>query len=94
MMAMMKDWRRMAARLKGRSGSEGKNKHEAGEDEDGAGGMAEIPLQAPAEGGLFFAAEDAEEDVVDNVRTDDGRADEEDDEEPAVAEMNLGGGWV
>lgn len=72
----------------------------AGEEEDGAGWAAEMFLQTPAEGGGLglFAADDAEEDVVDEVREDQRSAEEEDGEEPAVAEVEVWGhglcGWM
>jgi hypothetical protein len=62
-----------------------------GEEEDGAGRAAEMLLQSPAEmGGLgLFAADEAEEDVMDEVREDQRPAEEEDGEEPAVAEVKV-----
>ncbi len=71
----------------GEIGDEGENDESAGEEKDGAGRAAEMPLESPAEAevGLgLFAADDAEDDVVNDVREDHGGAEEEDGEEPAV----------
>ena len=66
-----------------------KEEEETSEEEDGAGGFTEITMQAPAEGFalFFFAAQYAEQDVVHHVRENDGRAEEEDGQEPGVAEV-------
>ncbi len=70
----------------------GENDEGAGEEKDGAGRVAEMTLESPAEADVGlggFAAGDAEDDVVDEVGEHQGGAEEEDGEEPAVFEV-----WV
>jgi hypothetical protein len=76
----------------GKAGNGGQNEEETGDEEDGAGGVAEIALHAPAEAliALFSAAQDAEEDVVDEVGEDDGGAEEKDGEEPSMIKVERG----
>jgi hypothetical protein len=75
--------------LVGEAGYGGEDEEEAGEEEDCAGGFAEIALEAPAEAFalLLFAAQQTEQDVVDYVCEHDGCAEQEDDEEPGVTEV-------
>ena len=76
----------------GKIGDKGENDESAGEKKDGAGRAAEVTLETPAEpdvGLCRFAAGDAEENVVDEVRQHQGGAEEEDREEPAVLEVEV-----
>ena len=77
----------------GKIGDEGENDEGAGEEEDGAGRAAEMFLESPAEADVGlgrFAAGDAEDDVVDEIGEHQGAAEEEDREEPAVFEVEVG----
>ncbi len=77
----------------GKVGSGREHDEQAGNEEDGAGGVAEIPLHAsPLQGSGFrlFAAQYAKQDVMHNVREDDDGTEQKDSEEPGVTEMEPG----
>ena len=75
--------------LVGQLGDGGQDDEQDGQEEDRPRGAAKVLLQTPAEtGGLgFFVTDDAEENVVEDVCEDERSAEEEDGEEPAVAEV-------
>ncbi len=77
----------------GRDRQRGYDEEEAGEDEDGAGGLAEVFLQAERAAGegsgfvILGAADEAEDDPVAEIGEDERGAGEEENKEPAVPDV-------